>query len=122
LILADTSVWIDHFRYGNPTLRHQLERNSITIHPFIIAELALGSLKTRARALALLDQLPQIGMATAAEVRATIEARHLYNRGIGLTDAHLIASVFLHPATELWTNDKPLRKVAEELDIHWALA
>ncbi len=47
-----------------------------------------------------------------------IESRRLYNRGIGLTDAQLIASVFLNPPTLLWTRDKPLRKIAEALGIH----
>jgi hypothetical protein len=56
-----------------------------------------------------------------SEVRLTIEARHLYSLGIGLTDAHLIASVFINPSTLLWTRDKRLRKFAEALDIHASL-
>jgi hypothetical protein len=43
--------------------------------------------------------------------------RFLCNRGIGLVDAHLIASIFLHPSTLLWTKDKRLRGIAEELGI-----
>ncbi len=92
------------------------------IHPFIIAELALGSLRKRARTLALLDLLPQVRMPQLAEVRLMIEARRLYGSGIGLTDAHLIASVFVNSPTLLWTRDKPLRKVAEALGIHASLA
>jgi len=46
----------------------------------------------------------------------------LYNLGIGLTDAHLIASVFIDSPTLLWTRDKRLRKVAEGLGIHAGLA
>ena len=92
------------------------------IHPFIIAELALGSLKERAETHALLDLLPQARVAQLNEVRLTIEARRLYNRGIGLIDAHLIASVFINPSTLLWTRDKQLRKVAEALGIHAGLA
>ena len=97
------------------------------IHPFIIAELALGllekrSLQQRAKTLALLDLLPQVRVAQLSEVRLTIEARRLYSRGIGLIDAHLIASVFINPSTLLWTKDKQLRKVAEGLGIHANLA
>ena len=92
------------------------------IHPFIIAELALGSLQELTQTLALLDLLPQLRVAHLNEVRLTIEARRLYNRGIGLTDAHLIASVFINPPTLLWTRDKQLRKVAESLGIHASLA
>jgi predicted nucleic acid-binding protein len=117
VILADTSVWIDHLRSGNPELRRQLERGHITIHPFIVAELALGSLRERAKTLALFDLLPQVRVAQMREVRAMIEARRLYSLGIGLTDAHLIASVFLSPPTLLWTKDKQLWRVAEKLGV-----
>jgi predicted nucleic acid-binding protein len=43
--------------------------------------------------------------------------RALFGRGIGLTDAHLIASCLIHPPTQLWTTDKRLKAVAESLDI-----
>jgi len=95
-----------------------LNQGNIVIHPFITAELALGSLQARAKTLALLDLLPQVRVARLKEVRLAIEARRLYNMGIGLSDAHLIASVFINPSTLLWTRDKRLRKAAESLGIH----
>ena len=118
MILADTSVWIDHFRLGNKDLQKALNHGQVVMHPWIIAELALGSLRDRARTLAMLDLLPQAREAQMSELRLMIEARHLYNLGIGLTDAHLVACVFLNPPTLLWTRDKQLRKVAETLAIH----
>jgi len=121
LILADTSVWIDHFRSGNKELQTALNQGQIVIHPWIVAELALGSLRDRTRALALLDLLPQVRVAQVSELRLLIEVRNLYNLGIGLTDAHLIAAVFLNPPTLLWTKDKRLRKAAEALGIHATL-
>jgi predicted nucleic acid-binding protein len=121
LILADTSVWIDHFRSGNQELHKRLNRGQIAIHPCVIAELALGSLKERSKTLALLDLLPQVRVARLDEIRTLIEARRLYGLGIGLTDAHLIASVLIDPPTLLWTRDKQLRKVAESLGIHASL-
>jgi predicted nucleic acid-binding protein len=120
LIVADTSVWIAHFRLGVPEMRQALSQGQIAIHPHIIAELALGSLKDRARTLALLDSLPQVRVAQLSELRLMIEARRLYNLGIGLTDAHLIASVFMNPPALLWTRDKRLRQVAEAFRIHAA--
>jgi predicted nucleic acid-binding protein len=120
LILADTSVWIDHFRSGNKELLRHLNQGQIVIHPSVTAELALGSLKDRARTLALLDLLPHVQVAQLTEIRSLIDARRIY--GIGLTDAHLIASVLVSPPTLLWTKDKPLRKVAESLGIHAHLA
>jgi hypothetical protein len=121
LILADTSIWIDHLRSGNKEMRRHLDQGQIVIHPFIIAELALGSLKERTRTLALLDLLPQVRVARLSELRLTIEARRLYGLGIGLTDAHLIASVLIDSPTLLWTRDKRLRQAAENLGIHASL-
>ena len=118
MILPDTSIWIDHLRSGNEQLRKRLNEGSIVIHPFIIAEIALGSLQKRLETLALLDLLPQVRVAQMNEVRLAIEARSLYSRGIGLIDAHLVASIFINPPTLLWTQDKQLRKVAEDLGIH----
>ncbi|HEY1678689.1 MAG TPA: type II toxin-antitoxin system VapC family toxin [Candidatus Sulfotelmatobacter sp.] len=122
MILADTSIWIDHLRSGNKELRRLLNQAQIVIHPFIIAELALGSLKERARTLALLDLLPQLRVARLNEVRSMVEARRLYSLGIGLTDAHLIASVFIDSSSLLWTRDRQLRRVAERFGIHAGLA
>ena len=122
MILADTSVWIDHLRSGNEELRRHLAQGQIVIHPFIIVELALGSLKERAKTLALLEHLPQVRVAQVSELRLMIEARRLYSLGIGLTDAHLIASVFINAPTLLWTRDQRLRKVAEAFGIHARLA
>jgi predicted nucleic acid-binding protein len=122
LILADTSVWIDHLRLGNTEMHKHLDRGNIVVHPFIIAELALGSLRERTQTLALLDLMPQVKVARLSEVRLTIEARRLYSLDIGLIDAHLIASVFINPATLLWTKDKRLRKAAEALGIDASLA
>jgi predicted nucleic acid-binding protein len=121
LILADTSIWIDHLRLGDEQLRKHLNGGIIAIHPFIIAELALASLQERVKTLALLDRLPQVRVAQMNEVRLAIEARRLYSRGIGLIDAHLIASIFINPPTLLWTRDKQLRKVAEDLGVHASL-
>ena len=121
MILADTSIWIDHFRSGNKELLRHLNQGQILTHPSIIAELALGSMKERTRTLALLDLLPHVKVAQLTEIRTLIEARRLYGLGIGLTDAQLIASVLISPPTLLWTRDKQLRKVAGSLALHAAL-
>ena len=121
MILADTSVWIDHFRTENKEMRQRLNQGNIVIHPFIIAELALGSLRERSTTLALLDRLPQVRVAQLGEVRLTIEARRLHGLGIGLIDVQLIASVLIDSVTLLWTRDKRLRAVAENLGIHASL-
>ena len=118
MILADTSVWIDHLRSGNKELQKALSKGQIIIHPWIVAELALGSLRNRTNTLGMLDNVPHVQVAQNSEVRLMIETRNLYSVGIGLIDAHLIASAFLSPPTLLWTKDRSLRQVAENLGIH----
>jgi predicted nucleic acid-binding protein len=118
LILADTSVWVDHLRFGDRDMRDRLNRGEIAVHPFVTGELALGSLKDRGKTLALLDLLPKVSVAQSSEVRRAIEARRLYGFGIGFIDAHLIASAFIDSSVFLWTRDKKLRRVAEGLGIH----
>ncbi len=118
MILADTSIWIGHFRAHNAGLQKLLDGGQIATHPLIVAELALGSLSDRTKTLQFLDFLPRVSAAQLNEVRRMIEARALYSRGIGLIDAHLIASVFITPSTQLWTSDTRLRIVAEALGIH----
>jgi predicted nucleic acid-binding protein len=118
MILADTSVWVDHLRWGNPALAEELNRNAILMHPFISGELALESLTQREMILAEIDSLPVARVARVEEVRLLIEQRLLFSRGIGYIDAHLIASVLLTPHTLLWTRDKRLREVAESLGLH----
>jgi predicted nucleic acid-binding protein len=118
VILADTTVWIDHLRGTDTTLKVELHQARVSMHPFIVAELALGSLRDRVQTLAALDALPQVRVAQLVEVRWSIEKHGLYSRGIGLTDAHLIASTLLTPDTWLWTRDKRLRSVAESMGIN----
>ena len=118
MILADTSIWVDHFRLGDNELRKQLLNQQIAMHPFVLAELALGSLPKRTKTLPYLEQLPAMPLARLAEVRQMIEARRLYARGIGLIDAHLIASTLLNSSTRLWTRDKRLADIAKALGIH----
>jgi hypothetical protein len=117
VILADTAIWIAHFRSDEPEMRAQLGRRNIVMHPFIVAELALGSLRDRERTLGALEQLPQVRVAQLGEVRRMIELHSLYSKGIGLADAHLVASALITPPTRLWTRDKRLEGVALGLGI-----
>ncbi len=117
MILADTSVWVDHFRKRDAALYQQLQRNNISTHPFIVTELVLGNLPDRQNAIASLDRLPMVKVAQLHEVRRLIEAHSLFRRGIGFVDAHLIASTLITPHTVLWSRDKRLHGVAETLGL-----
>ena len=94
-----------------------LDGGQILMHPFVVAELALGSFRDRAGTLATLDALLKVRVAQLSDVRQMIEVRQLYAKGIGLIDAHLIASSLITPRTKLWTRDSSLRGVARALGI-----
>ncbi len=92
------------------------------MHPMIVAELGLGSLRQRAKTLAELDGLLEVKVAQLSEVRRMIEVHRLYTKGIGLTDAHLVASCLITPGTQLWTRDTALKGVAKTVGIAAGLA
>jgi len=119
MILVDASVWIDLFRSGSyrAELEALLQHRQLAIHPFLIAELALGSLANRRQTLAELDSLPHLITVSMADVRLMIEARGLYAKGIGFVDANLLASCLATPGTKIWTLDTRLGKVADALGI-----
>lgn len=117
MILVDSSVWIDHLRATDRLLFSELDAGHILGHPFVIGKVALGNLQPRSETLALMQRLPQAPTANHAEVMYLIEQHHLYGRGIGWLDAHLLASTLLTDDAQLWTRDKRLRGVADGLGL-----
>ena len=117
MILVDTSIWIDHLRARDDALTAALDHGRVLTHRFVIGELALGNLRQRQIILAALDDLPEAIMATDGEVRLFIDTHQLAGRGIGYVDVHLLAATRLTPDARLWTRDKRLRHIAEELGI-----
>ena len=57
MILVDTSIWVDHLRRGSPPLAARLGAGEVLVHPFVIGEIACGTLRNRA--------LVRLGFATA---------------------------------------------------------
>lgn len=120
MILVDTSLWIDHLRQGDTTLTSLLELGEVATHPLVIGELAIGSIQRRAEFLSLMRELPCLSEASGDEVLAFIHARAIYGTGLGIVDAHLLASVFLTPGASLWTRDTRLAEAAASMSIAWA--
>ena len=116
MILVDTSVWVDHLRDSNPELVERLSARDILVHPFVVGELACGTLPNRS-VLQRLSELPQIVQAIHDEVLSIVESHSLMGRGIGYIDAHLIASVIRGGSASLWTGDRRLAQIAEELEV-----
>jgi predicted nucleic acid-binding protein len=117
MILADTSVWVDHLRADDKALAALLNAGMVLSHPFVIGELALGNLRQRETVLNALADLPQASVATDAEVLHFIERHALSGRGIGYVDAHLLAAVTLNAGAKLWTKDKRLHGVAVQFGL-----
>jgi predicted nucleic acid-binding protein len=115
LILVDTSVWIDHLHRGDPVLIDLLNRGQVLGHPFVLGEIATGSLRQRDVVLGALRSLPRAVMAHDPEVLAFIERETLYGSGLGYIDIHLLASTRLTAEALLWTHDKRLLAVAARL-------
>jgi predicted nucleic acid-binding protein len=113
VILVDTSVWVEHLRHGLPHLATLLQKGEVLIHPWVIGDLACGTLRNRSEVLELLQGLPAATVASDAEVLLLIERDRLMGRGIGYADAHLLASARLSHC-RLWTQDRRLAAVAQE--------
>jgi predicted nucleic acid-binding protein len=118
MILVDTSVWISHFRQGNPELVNLLNRGVVLCHPFIIGELACGNMKNRTEILSLLCALPGAIRAEHEEVLHFIEEKKLMGKGLGYIDLHLVTSTIL-TGVALWTLDNKLQKVSKSLGISY---
>ena len=116
MILVDTSIWIDHLRRGDDELVAALLVGQVLMHPWVVGELACGTLRDRVQILDLLRSLPVTPVAVEDEVLFFIERYALMGRGIGYVDVHLLASARLAGA-RLWTRDKRLSVVANELDV-----
>ncbi len=116
MVLADTSVWMEHFRRGQPGLAKFLNQGVVLMHPFVVGELSCGNLHDRSTVLSNLNALPFAKLASHSEVMQLMEARKLYGLGLGWIDAHLLASALLSNCL-LWTFDKRLSKVAASLKL-----
>ncbi|MGA2186178.1 MAG: PIN domain-containing protein [Bryobacteraceae bacterium] len=111
MVLVDTSVWIDHFRRNSPALAELLDEATVLTHPFVLGELACGTMKNRDAVLSSLEALPVAVPATHGETLRLIEDHRLWGRGIGWVDAHLLASALLSNCA-LWTLDEKLDRTA----------
>lgn len=119
MILVDTSVWVQHFRSGEPALIDLLVEGRVVMHPFIIGELALGSLAQREQTIGDLCALPSIAMVEVEEMLTFIAARQLFSLGLGYVDVNLLASALLEETVRLWTLDRRLCEAAEKLGVQY---
>ncbi|MBN9085923.1 MAG: PIN domain-containing protein [Reyranella sp.] len=117
MILVDTSVWVDHLRAGDPKLATLLQANQVLTHPFVVGEIALGSLKQRRLILGALANLPHAPVARAEEVLLFIDRHSLAGTGLAYVDVHLLASAQLAAGAAILTRDKRLEATARRLGL-----
>ena len=116
MILADTSVWIDHFRRGLASFARRLEAGEVGTHTVVIGELATGNLLRRDETLAALRRLPRVQQGTSDECFAYLETHRLFGLGLGWNDIQLLVAARLTRA-QLWSLDRPLATAAKKLDL-----
>jgi predicted nucleic acid-binding protein len=119
MILVDTSIWIDHLDKANPIMQELLKEQRILMHPFVLGEIAMGSLRKREFVLSVLSAFESAPLAREDEVLSFVRAYRLFGKGIGYIDAHILTSAKLAPGTQLWTRDKRLQALAAALSIDY---
>lgn len=122
MIVVDTPIWIDHLRRALPDLEALLAGGQVLVHPFVVGEIALGSLKDRLVVVSGLQLLPQPRLAFGSEVLMFIERQGLHGSGIGYVDAHVLLAARLTEGALLWTRDRRLHAEAQRLGIAWTPA
>ena len=116
MVLVDTSVWVDHFRKGIAGLERLLNEGEVVTHPFIIGELACGSLRNREEILHLLRELPLLPVLDLDEYLHFIDHNRITGSGVGFVDVHLIASARLN-SDFLWTFDRRFKMLAKKMKL-----
>lgn len=123
MILVDTSIWIDHMNKGGVDhLDYLLEGESVLTHPFLIGEIAMGSLRNRSAQLAMLSDLHMITVASDLEVRTLVESANLHGTGLSYVDAHLLTAAIAYRDFEparIWTLDKELSARSQKFGIEY---
>lgn len=116
MVLVDTSIWVAHLRKGNRQLEQLLMDAEVICHPFIIGELACGTIKNRYEILSLLRSLPSAPVLEFDELMFFIDENQMMGIGIGFVDVHLLASARI-AGISLWTTDKKLKSAAIKLSL-----
>src|ERR1700704_6542169 len=111
MALVDTSIWVNHFRSHHEELARLLEEGLAGTHPFVIGELAAGSLKDRSETVSSFQALPQLPIASEVEVHHLLERHRLWALGLGWVDLHLLAAAAISQ-WQILTADRVMRDAA----------
>lgn len=121
MVLADTSIWVAHFRKSNASFATLLANDQILSHPLVLIELACGSPPApHSKTLSYIKKLRRAVVATSEETLSLIETHKLNDSGCGAVDVSLLASTLLSENALIWTFDKNLESLANRLGISYA--
>lgn len=115
-VLADTSVWIDHFRRADPRLQRRLLAGQVWTHPVVIGELAAGRLARREEVLENLLKLPRAEAVDLDEGLHFLREHDLAGRGLSWADVQVLAAARL-ARLGVWTRDRALAVAAADLGL-----
>jgi len=116
MVLADTSVWVDHFCRGDKNLEYLLNESQVATHPYVIGELACGNIRNRKLIFSLLNALPSIPEVAKEEFSLFLDRHRLFGMGLGFVDIHLLASTLVSECI-IYTHDKSLLSSAKRFGI-----
>ena len=118
-LLVDTSAWIEHLqgRIDEVAKAGVDELVELVTHPMVLAELALGGIRTDSETMRHLSNLRSLRTVDHQELMAFISDRVATGAGVGYVDANLAASCLLESA-ELLSFDQKLNELAAKLGIN----
>ena len=119
IILADTNIWCNYFRHGEPTLSKLIEYDFLAIHPLVIGELSVGNLPSRQQTIKDLHAFHPVRPTSFKETHHLIEENKLWGKGLQWNDLSILASVLTSDDVLLWTADKRLAEVAYHFGVKY---
>jgi predicted nucleic acid-binding protein len=120
VVVVDTSVWADHFRKPEAELAEIGRSGKLRMHPFVVGEIAAGSLAQWDRTVMALRLIPAIPVVEDEIFFQFMKEHELMGSGLSFVDIHLLASVSGIPSATLWSRDKRLAAKANELGCLYA--
>ncbi|MBL4941109.1 MAG: VapC toxin family PIN domain ribonuclease [Colwellia sp.] len=98
MILVDTTVWVEHIRYGLDEMVDLLNDNRVYQHELVTLELSCWTPPNRDLFFTSMDKLPKLQAVSAAYVVQFIQLNKLYGKGCGGIDMSLLACVVISGA------------------------
>ena len=123
MVLVDTSIWIRFLAGTEPyasRLDGLLSNDEVLGHDFVYGELLIGDRGARTKLLAEYKVMRQAALVANSEVVEFVRHHQINGRGIGWIDAHLLASALV-ANSRIWTADRPLAAVAQDIGVAYRL-